>query len=107
MHTIRAQEQNKKEIIKTYEGVLIMWIILWLLFGALIGWLASLITKNSSRMGAFWNIVVGLLGALLGGLIAQWLGMGPISTFSIGGLILSLVGAVIILLIVNLFTRKK
>lgn len=84
-----------------------MWIILWLLFGALVGWLASLITKNSSRMGAFWNIVVGLLGALLGGFIAQWLGVGAYNQFSFGGLLIALAGALVILLIVNLFTRKK
>jgi uncharacterized membrane protein YeaQ/YmgE (transglycosylase-associated protein family) len=84
-----------------------MWIILWLLFGALIGWLASIITKNNSRMGAGWNIVVGLLGAVLGGFIAQLLGLGAYNQFSIGGLLIALLGAVIILLIVNMFTRKK
>jgi uncharacterized membrane protein YeaQ/YmgE (transglycosylase-associated protein family) len=84
-----------------------MWIILWLAFGALIGWLASIITKNNSRMGAGWNIVVGLVGAVLGGFIAQLMGIGSYSQFSIGGILIALVGAVILLLIVNMFTRGK
>lgn len=84
-----------------------MWILLWIAFGALIGWLASIITKNNSRMGAGWNIVVGLLGAVIGGFIAQFLGLGSYSQFSIGGILISLAGAVVLLLIVNLFTRGK
>jgi uncharacterized membrane protein YeaQ/YmgE (transglycosylase-associated protein family) len=84
-----------------------MWIILWLAFGALIGWLASIITKNNSRMGAGWNIVVGLVGAVLGGFIAQLMGIGSYSQFSIGGILIALVGAVILLLIVNMFKRGK
>ncbi len=78
-----------------------MWIILWVLFGALIGWLASIITKNSSRMGAGWNIVVGLVGSVIGGFIAQLLGIGSYSEFSFGGILISLAGAVVLLLIVN------
>lgn len=84
-----------------------MWIILWLAFGALIGWLASIITKNNSRMGAGWNIVVGLVGAVIGGFLAQILGVGSYSQFSIGGILIALAGAVILLLIVNMFTRGK
>jgi uncharacterized membrane protein YeaQ/YmgE (transglycosylase-associated protein family) len=84
-----------------------MWIILWLAFGALIGWIASIITKNNSRMGAGWNIVVGLVGSVIGGFIAQLLGIGSYSEFSIGGILIALVGAVIILMVVNMFTRRK
>lgn len=84
-----------------------MWIILWILFGALIGWIASIITKNNSRMGAGWNIVVGLIGSLLGGFIASLLGIGSYNQFSIGGILIALAGAVILLLIVNAFTRGK
>ncbi len=84
-----------------------MWIILWLAFGALIGWLASIITKNNSRMGAGWNIVVGLVGSVIGGFVAQLLGIGSYSQFSIGGILIALAGAVVLLLIVNFFTRGK
>lgn len=84
-----------------------MQLILWLVFGAVIGWIASIITKRNSRMGAFANIIVGLLGAVLGGFIAQFIGLGSYSEFSIGGILISLAGAIIILLIVNMFTRGK
>lgn len=84
-----------------------MWILLWILFGALIGWLASIITKNNSRMGAGWNIVVGLVGSVLGGFIAQFIGLGSYSQFSLGGILIALGGAVVLLLIVNLFKRGK
>ncbi len=84
-----------------------MWIILWILFGALIGWIASIITKNNSRMGAGANILIGLLGSLVGGFIASLLGFGGISEFSLVGLLFSLGGAVLILLIVNMFTKGK
>jgi uncharacterized membrane protein YeaQ/YmgE (transglycosylase-associated protein family) len=84
-----------------------MWIILWIAFGALIGWLASIITKNNSRMGAGWNIVVGLVGSVIGGFVAQLLGIGSYAQFSLGGILIALAGAVVLLLIVNLFTRGK
>jgi uncharacterized membrane protein YeaQ/YmgE (transglycosylase-associated protein family) len=84
-----------------------MWIILWIAFGALIGWIASIITKNNSRMGAGGNIIVGLLGALIGGFIAQLIGLGSYSQFSLGGLLIALAGAVVLLLIINFFRRSK
>ena len=84
-----------------------MQLILWILFGALIGWIASIITKRNSRMGAFANIIVGLLGSIIGGFIAQLIGLGSYSQFSLGGILISLVGAVVLLLIVNMFTRGK
>ena len=84
-----------------------MGLILWILFGALIGWLASIITKRNSRMGAVANIIVGLLGSIIGGFIAQLLGLGSYSEFSLGGALISLAGAVVILLIVNMFTKGK
>lgn len=84
-----------------------MWIILWIAFGALIGWLASIITKNNSRMGAGWNIVVGLVGSVIGGFIAQLLNIGSYTQFSLGGVLIALAGAVVLLLIVNMFARGK
>ncbi len=84
-----------------------MWIILWVLFGALIGWIASIITKNNSRMGAGANILIGLLGSLVGGFVASLLGFGGISEFSLMGILFSVGGAVLILLIVNMFTKGK
>ncbi len=83
--------------------------ILWLLFGALIGWLASLVMRTDAQQGALLNIVVGIVGAFLGGLVFNLLGIGGSninnSDFSLSALVVSFIGAVILLAIVNLFRR--
>jgi len=83
-------------------------IIIWLIIGGLIGWVASLIMKTDGQQGVVLNVVVGIVGALLGGwLIAPMLGTGTINSndFSVAGLGVSLLGAVILLAIVNLLRR--
>jgi uncharacterized membrane protein YeaQ/YmgE (transglycosylase-associated protein family) len=85
-----------------------MGILLAIVLGAFIGWIASIITKNDYRMGWFGNIVVGIVGAFVGNLIGGAFGSGAtITEFSLVGLFWSLVGAVVVLLIVNLLTKKK
>ena len=82
--------------------------IVWLLVGGLIGWVASLIMKTDAQQGVVLNVVVGIVGALLGGwLIAPMLGTGTINSndFSVAGLLVSLVGAIVLLAIVNLLRR--
>lgn len=83
--------------------------ILWLVFGALVGWLASIVMRTDAQQGALLNIIVGIIGAFLGGLVFNFLGLGGsnINTndFSLGGLLVSFVGAVILLAIVNLVRR--
>jgi uncharacterized membrane protein YeaQ/YmgE (transglycosylase-associated protein family) len=83
--------------------------ILWLLFGALVGWLASLVMRTDAQQGALLNIVVGIIGAFLGGFIFSALGIGGgninNSDFSLSSLIVSFIGAVVLLAIVNLFRR--
>jgi uncharacterized membrane protein YeaQ/YmgE (transglycosylase-associated protein family) len=84
--------------------------IIWLVVGGIIGWVASLIMKTDAQQGILLNVVVGIIGALLGGwLISPFVGAGSInqSDFSLGGLVVSLVGAVILLAIVNLFRRGR
>lgn len=81
-----------------------MGIIMWLIVGGLIGWLASLIMRTDGQQGIFLNIVVGIVGAFLGGLILSGgtINQGVISVTSI---LVSLVGAIILLAIVNLVRR--
>src|SRR6266498_2075923 len=83
--------------------------ILWLLFGALVGWLASLVMRTDAQQGTILNIVVGIIGAFLGGLVFNLLGVGGSninnSDFSLSALVVSFIGAVILLAIVNLFRR--
>jgi uncharacterized membrane protein YeaQ/YmgE (transglycosylase-associated protein family) len=84
--------------------------IIWLVVGGLIGWVASLIMRTDAQQGLLLNIIVGIIGALLGGwLISPLVGEGTINSgdFSLGGLVVSLLGAVILLAIVNLFRRRR
>ncbi|WP_332747528.1 GlsB/YeaQ/YmgE family stress response membrane protein [Hydrogenophaga sp.] len=83
-------------------------LIIWLVVGGVIGWLASLAMKTDGQQGVFLNIVVGIVGAALGGLlISPLVGVGTINqdAFSLGALLVSFLGAVILLAIVNLFRR--
>jgi uncharacterized membrane protein YeaQ/YmgE (transglycosylase-associated protein family) len=82
--------------------------IIWLVVGGLVGWVASMIMRTDAQQGVFLNVIVGIVGALLGGwLISPLVGVGTInqSNFSIGALVVSLIGAVILLAIVNLLRR--
>jgi uncharacterized membrane protein YeaQ/YmgE (transglycosylase-associated protein family) len=83
--------------------------ILWLIVGGIVGWLASLIMKTDAQQGILLNVIVGIVGAFIGGwLISPLVGAGTINEgFSIESLLVSLVGAVILLAIVNLFRRGR
>ncbi|MDB5754528.1 MAG: GlsB/YeaQ/YmgE family stress response rane protein [Massilia sp.] len=84
--------------------------IIWIVVGGIIGWLASLVMKTDAQQGLILNIVVGIIGALLGGwLISPLLGAGTINQndFSLAGLIVSFIGALILLAIVNLVRRGR
>ena len=84
--------------------------ILWIVVGGVLGWLASMVMKTNDQQGIILNIVVGIVGAFLGGLlIAPLVGTGTINRgdFSIGSLIVSFLGAIILLAIVNFFRRRR
>jgi uncharacterized membrane protein YeaQ/YmgE (transglycosylase-associated protein family) len=82
--------------------------IVWLIIGGFIGWVASMIMRTNAQQGVILNIVVGIVGAFLGGwLLAPMFGTGTInqSDFSLAAMGVSLLGAVILLALVNLFRR--
>jgi uncharacterized membrane protein YeaQ/YmgE (transglycosylase-associated protein family) len=84
--------------------------IIWIVIGGVLGWLASLVMKTDGQQGIFLNIVVGIVGALLGGwLLAPLLGTGTINQndFSITSLFVSFLGALVLLMIVNLVRRGR
>jgi uncharacterized membrane protein YeaQ/YmgE (transglycosylase-associated protein family) len=83
-------------------------LIIWLIVGGVIGWLASLVMKTDAQQGLILNIVVGIVGALLGGwLLSPLVGAGTVNQgdFSLGGLLVSFGGAIILLFIANLLRR--
>ena len=83
-------------------------LILILIVGGIIGWLASMLMRTDAQQGIFLNIVVGVVGALLAGfLVTPLIGGAPITSgsFSVLSLVTSFLGAVILLAIVNLFRR--
>ena len=82
--------------------------IIWLIAGGVIGWLASIVMKRPE--GIILNVVVGIVGAMLGGwFISPLLGAGTINQndFSLPGLLVSFIGAVILLAVVNLVQRGR
>jgi uncharacterized membrane protein YeaQ/YmgE (transglycosylase-associated protein family) len=82
--------------------------IVWLVVGGLIGWVASMLMRTDAQQGVMLNVVVGIIGAALGGwLISPLMGIGTINqgAFSAGALVVSLLGAVILLAVVNLVRR--
>ena len=85
-------------------------ILIWLVVGGLVGWVASMIMKTDGQQGIFLNVVVGIVGAMVGGfLISPLLGSSTINqgNFSLPGLLVSLVGAIILLAVVNMFRRRR
>ena len=85
-------------------------LIIWLVVGGLIGWVASMLMRTDGQQGILLNVIVGIVGAFLGGfLLSPLLGAGTVNSgdFSIAGLAVSLLGAVILLAIVNLFRRGR
>ena len=82
--------------------------IIWIVIGGLIGWAASLVMKTDAQQGVVLNVVVGIVGALVGGwLLSPLFGTGTINQndFSLASLVVSLLGAIILLAVVNLLRR--
>ena len=83
-------------------------LLIWLVVGGLIGWIASLIMRTDAQQGLVLNVVVGIIGALVGGwLLSPLVGAGTVNQgdLSLMGLLVSLAGAVVLLFVVNLIRR--
>jgi len=80
-------------------------IIVWILLGALAGWIASMIMGTNASMGAGANIVVGIIGAIIGGLIMNALGSPGVTGFNLYSILVAIGGAVVLLFLVGLFRR--
>jgi|FLYN01.1.fsa_nt_gi uncharacterized membrane protein YeaQ/YmgE (transglycosylase-associated protein family) len=85
-----------------------MGIISWLIFGAIAGWVASIIAGTNERMGCLLNIIVGIAGAFIGGFLYSLItGREFVAGFDIGSFVIAVIGAVILLLVVTGFQRRR
>lgn len=82
-------------------------IILWIIFGALAGWVASMIMGTNARQGMIMNIVVGIVGAMIGGFVMQMFGAQGVTGFDIRSFIVAVVGAIILLALYKMITGNR
>lgn len=80
-------------------------IILWIIFGALVGWIASLIMKTDAQQGAMLNIVVGIVGAVVGGWLMSIFGESGVSGFNLYSFVVAVLGAVVLIAVVKMLRR--
>lgn len=72
-------------------------IILWILFGGLVGWVASLIMKTDGQQGVIVNIIIGIIGAVVGGWLMSFLGEGSVVGFNLYGFLVALLGSIVLI----------
>ena len=83
-------------------------LLLWLLFGALVGWIAGIIMKTNNSL--LVNIILGIVGSFVGGIIASFLGFGNLGgnfSFNIFNIIFSVAGACLVIFIARILSNKK
>ncbi|CAN5165664.1 GlsB/YeaQ/YmgE family stress response membrane protein [soil metagenome] len=81
--------------------------ILWIIFGALAGWIASMITKTNEQQGAIGNILTGIVGAFIGGFIVRTLTGNDVEGFNIASLAVAILGAVLLISLLKMLRRGK
>lgn len=81
-------------------------IIVWIIFGALAGWIASLIAGTDARQGAVANVVVGIVGAFAGGFLVQLIGKSGVTGFNLYSLLVAVLGSVVLLWVYKMVTRR-
>jgi len=84
-----------------------MGILSWIILGALAGWVASMIMGKNSSMGSIANIAVGIIGAFIGGFVMNSIGGHGVTGFNLTSFLIALLGAVILLAIINLFSKGR
>jgi uncharacterized membrane protein YeaQ/YmgE (transglycosylase-associated protein family) len=79
----------------------------WLIVGAIAGWLASMVMKTSGRQGLLMDIVVGIIGAFIGGFLFNQFGAAGVTGFNIWSMFVAFVGAVVLLVVLRLVTGQR
>ena len=79
---------------------------LWIILGGLAGWVASILTRNNARMGLFANIIVGVIGGVVGGYLMDLFGASGVTGFNLWSFFVAVVGASVLLVLYNLIRKK-
>jgi uncharacterized membrane protein YeaQ/YmgE (transglycosylase-associated protein family) len=74
-----------------------MGIVLWIIFGAIAGWIASVLIKTDSRQGTVKDIVMGIIGAVVGGFLVGLVGQAGITGFNLYSLMVAVIGAIVVI----------
>lgn len=82
-----------------------MGILLWIIFGGLVGWIASIVMGTNAKQGLVLNIVVGIIGAMIGGMLMSWLGKSSVTNFNLYSFLVALLGSMVLLGILKLIKR--
>jgi len=82
-----------------------MGIILWIIFGALVGWVASMIMKTNAQQGILLNIIVGIVGAVIGGWLMSIFGESGVRGFNLYSFLVALLGACVLIAILRAVRR--
>jgi len=80
-------------------------ILVWIIFGGLAGWIGSLISGTDASQGLFLNIIVGIIGAFVGGLVFNFFGETGVTGFNLYSLLVAIIGSVIFISVTQLLTR--
>jgi uncharacterized membrane protein YeaQ/YmgE (transglycosylase-associated protein family) len=83
-----------------------MWVLLWIVFGGLVGWVASKIMRTDAEQGIVLNIVVGIVGAVLGGWLVSYFGGSGVTGFNVNSFAVALLGAIVLIVAVKLLRRR-
>ena len=78
-----------------------MGILLWIFFGGLVGWVASMVMNTNAQQGLIVNIIVGIIGAVIGGFVMNLLGFGGVAGFTLYSFLVALLGAIVLIWIVK------
>lgn len=84
-----------------------MGLIGWIVLGGLAGWIASMIAGTNKQQGFFGNIIVGIIGAVIGGWVVGFFGVDGVNGFNLWSFVVALIGALILIWIWGLITRRK
>jgi uncharacterized membrane protein YeaQ/YmgE (transglycosylase-associated protein family) len=94
-----------KQLIK--ENYMIMNVLAWIIFGALAGWIASIVMRTNAEQGALMNILIGIAGAVVGGFVMRAIGGPSVTGFNLSSLLVAILGAIALLGLYKAATRRS